>query len=123
MEKFKQIAKKIFFLSPLLTVCIAIPSFYSVITASIDTIKFRKQGSPVLSAAKVISLTAALVSMLSLETGMLSRYGGGDSTFRWQMTSISGGIVCVFVLGMAVYMIIRSSRNLKAIDKEKQFIS
>jgi hypothetical protein len=87
-----------------------------MITAAINVFKFRRHGSPVMSAAKVINLTAAFVSMLSLETAMLSEYGGDDLVFRKTMTSISGGIVCVTVLGMAVYMIIRSTKNLKSDD-------
>jgi hypothetical protein len=97
----------------LLIYAMALYAFYAVITAVINVIRFRKQGSPVHSAAKVISLTAALVSMLSLETAMLAQFGGDDSEFRMIMTSISGGVVCTFVLAMAIYMIIRSTRYLK----------
>jgi hypothetical protein len=79
----------------------------------INVIRFRRHGSPIHSAAKVISLTAALVSMLSLETAMLAQFGGDDSEFRMIMTSISGGMVCTFVLAMAIYMIVRSTRYLK----------
>ena len=35
--------------------------------------------------------------------------------FRLVMTAASGGAVCVFVLGMAVYMIVRSTRRLKSL--------
>jgi hypothetical protein len=91
----------------------ALYAFYAVITAVINVIRFRRHGSPIHSAAKVISLTAALVSMLSLETAMLAQFGGDDSEFRMIMTSISGGVVCTFVLAMAIYMIVRSTRYLK----------
>jgi hypothetical protein len=91
----------------------ALYAFYSIITAIINVIKYRKQGSPLLSAAKVISLTAALVSMLSLQTAMISEFGGDDYLFRRMMTAISGGVVCTFVLGMAIYMIVRSTRFLR----------
>jgi hypothetical protein len=97
----------------LLIYAMALYAFYSVITAVINVIKFRRQGSPLLSAAKVISLTAAMVSMLSLETAMLAEFGQDNYEFRKIMTSISGGMVCTFVLGMAVYMIVRSTRYLK----------
>jgi hypothetical protein len=97
----------------LLIYAIALYAFYAVIMAVINVIRFRRQGSPVHSAAKVINLTAALVSMLSLETAMLAQFGGDDSELRMIMTSISGGVVCTFVLAMAIYMIIRSTRYLK----------
>jgi hypothetical protein len=97
----------------LLIYAMAVYAFYAVITAVINVIRFRSQGSPVHFAAKVISLTAALVSMLSLETAMISQFGGDDLEFRKIMTSISGGVVCTFVLAMAIYMIIRSTGYLK----------
>jgi hypothetical protein len=90
----------------------ALYAFYAIITAVINVVKFRKLGSPVLSAAKCVNLTAALVSMLSLETAMLSEFGG-DATLRFWMTAVSGGVVCTFVLAMAVYMIVRSTKYLK----------
>jgi hypothetical protein len=83
-------------------------------------IKYRKQGSPLLSAAKVISLTAALVSMLSLQTAMISEFGGDDYLFRRMMTAISGGVVCTFVLGMAIYMIVRSTRFLRLCSENRE---
>ena len=58
-----------------------------------------------------------LVSMLSLETAMIAQFGGDDSVFRQIMTSATGAGVCVIVLGMAVYMIIKSTKLLKNIDK------
>lgn len=97
----------------LLIYAMATYAFYMIITAVINVVKFRKHGSPILSAAKVINLTAALVSMLSLETAMLAQFGGDDSAFRQIMTASSGGVICVIVLGMAIYMIVRANRELK----------
>jgi hypothetical protein len=97
----------------LLIYIMALYAFYAVITAIINVVRFRRQGSPIHSASKVISLTAAFVSMLSLETAMLAQFGGDDAAFRKTMTSISGGMVSVFVLAMAIYMIVRSTRYLK----------
>ena len=91
----------------------AMYAFYITITAAINVVKYRKHGSPVMSAAKVVSLTAALVSMLSLETAMLSQFGDGEQEFRRIMLAASGGIVCAVVLTMAVYMIVRSTKQLK----------
>jgi hypothetical protein len=91
----------------------ALYSFYSITVSNINVLKFRKLGSPIMSAAKVISLTASCVSMLSLEVAMLAEFGGDDYVFRKKITSISGAVVCTFVLGMAIYMIIRSTLYLK----------
>lgn len=94
----------------------ALYTFYATITAVINVVKFRKYKKPVLSAAKVINLTAALVSMLSLETAMLTQFGAAeDPVFRQVMTASTGAGVSMIVLGMAVFMIINATKQLKAI--------
>lgn len=91
-------------------------SFYAVIIATINVVKFRRHGSPILSAAKAISLVAALVSILSLETAMLAQFGGEDDPrVRKAMTGATGGGVCVIVLGMALFMIVKASKQLEQI--------
>ncbi|MGN0183091.1 MAG: hypothetical protein ACI4DP_11905 [Candidatus Ornithomonoglobus sp.] len=98
----------------LLIYAMAIYAFYAVISASVNLIKYRKYGSPVMSAAKVINLTAALVSILSLEMAMLTQFGAAeDPSLRRLMISCTGAGVCVIVLGMAVYMIHNATRKLK----------
>lgn len=97
----------------LLIYAIALYAFYCIIIAMINVIKFRKHGSPVMSAAKVINLTAALVSMLTLTTAMLASFGGDDLAFRKMMTACVGSGVCLIVLGMGVFMLIHSTKNLK----------
>lgn len=92
-------------------------TFYITIAAIVNVIKYRRRGSPILSAAKIISLTAALVSMLSLETAMLTQFGADQPGFRRIMTSASGGAVCTVVFGMAIYMIVRAEKNRK--DRRK----
>ena len=74
-----------------------------------------------LSAAKAVSLTTASVSMLSLETAMLSAFGTeNDILFRQLITGISGAAVCLFVLGMAVFMIHSAAKELKIRNEEDQ---
>lgn len=92
-------------------------SFYAFTMAIINVIKFRRHGSPILSAAKAISLVAAMVSILSLETAMLAQFGSDDDMlFRKAMTGATGGGVCVIVLGMALFMIVKASKQLKQIN-------
>lgn len=94
-------------------------AFYNIITAIINVVKFRKQNSPTLSAAKVINLASALVSMLALETAMISQFGSEESPlFRRAMTSATGAFVCLVVLSTAVYMIVRATKNLKRLQQQ-----
>ncbi len=95
-------------------------SFYCVIVASVNVIKYRRHGSPVLSAAKVINLVSAMVSILSLETAMVTRFGDQDDfAFRQVMTAATGGGVCTLVLVIAVYMIVKSFLQLKKINNTR----
>lgn len=97
----------------------AIYAFYTIILSSINVVKYRRYNSPVLSAAKAVNLTAALVSMLSLETAMIFRFDPGeDPVFRRTMTAVTGFCVCVFVLGMAIFMIVRASKKLEVADSD-----
>ena len=98
----------------------AMYAFYATITAVWNVIKFRKYGSPILSAAKVINLTAAMVSMLSLETAMLTQFGAAnDPLFRQIMTACTGAGISIIVLGMAGFMLVRSTKQLRQIRQEK----
>ena len=95
----------------------ALYAFYAVITAAINIVKFRRHGSPILSAAKAVNLAVALVSMLALETAMLSQFGQeSDQLFRRIMTASTGAVVCGFVFAMAIYMIVRATRQLRRLE-------
>ncbi len=101
----------------LLIYAMATYSFYLVIIAVKNVIQFRKHKSPVLSAAKVINLVSAMVSILSLETAMVARFGNADDfSSRQTITGATGGGVCTFVLGMAIFMIVKSSKELKKLN-------
>lgn len=86
-------------------------AFYCLILSSVNTVKYRKFNSPVLSAAKAVNLTTALVSIFSLETAMLDQFSD-DMRFREVMTAATASAVCVLVLAIAVFMVIWSGRKL-----------
>ena len=58
------------------TIAMAAYTFTALATAIINIVKYRKYNSPVYSASKAISLAAACVSMLTLESTMLTTFGG-----------------------------------------------
>ena len=93
-------------------------SFYCLTMAIINGVRYRKFHSPVLSAAKAVSLTTALVSIFSLETAMLSQFGGG-ARFRFWMTAATAAAVCALVLFFAAQMVYRSGRRLKQLEEER----
>ncbi|MGM9948335.1 hypothetical protein [Floccifex sp.] len=96
---------------------VALYAFYNVITAIKNVIQYRKYKSPVLSAAKIINLVSALVSMLSLETAMIMQFGQQrNSEFRRMMTSLTGSTICVLVLVIAIYMIFHGTNKRRRIN-------
>ena len=101
------------------TIAMAAYTFGSLALAIVNVFKYRKYNSPVYSASKAISLASACVSMLTLESTMLTTFGDGtmELTARRLMLGASGGAISVFVVVMAVYMIVQSSKKLKALKQ------
>lgn len=94
-----------------LVYAMAFHAFYSLTLAIINVIRYRKFNSPVLSAAKAVNLTTALVSIFSLETALIAQFGAGQVYFRLVMTSATAFTVCIIVLGIAIYMVVRSRKQ------------
>lgn len=93
----------------------AMYTFYAVIVAVFNMIKYRKYDSPAISAVKAINFTVAAVSVLSLQTAMLSEFGG-DFQFVRFMNSATGCVVCILILGTAFYMIVNATHCLRKSD-------
>ena len=89
-------------------------TFYTIILAIVNLVTFRKLGSPILSAAKVLSFVAALMSLLGLQTAMISQFSTEGEAFRRRMNAITGGAVWFSVILIAVYTLLRS-RNMKEV--------
>ena len=92
----------------------ALYTFYTIILAIVNLVKFRKLGSPILSAAKVLNFVAALMSLLGLQTAMISQFSTEGESFRRMMNAITGGGVWFAVILTAVYMLLHS-RNMKEV--------
>lgn len=104
------------------TITMAAYTFVSFTLAIINAVKYRKYNSPVYSASKAISLAAACVSMITLETTMLTTFGGDtvDTLTRTLFLALTGGAVSAVILTMAVYMIVRSVKEIKKIRYERR---
>ena len=101
-------------------IAMAAYTFTALTTAIINVIKYRKYNSPVFSASKVISLTAALVSLLTLESTMLTTFGGETMTKieqKW-MLGATGGAISLLIVATAIYMIVTGTNKLKQLKQE-----
>lgn len=89
-------------------------TFYITVHAIVDLIKYRKYQSPVMTTSKIIALSAALVSMLNLETAMFSQFGADMSpTGKWLIIALTGAGVSVAVIVMSIVMIVKTSNEIK----------
>lgn len=104
------------------TIAMAAYTFTSLTFAIINVVKYRKIGSPVYSASKAISLASACVSMLTLESTMLTTFSDGtmSMTGRRILLGVSGGVISVFIIMMAVYMIVQGTKKIKLLGTEKE---
>lgn len=92
----------------------AMYTFYITTVAIINIVKYRKYKSPIMSTAKIINLSAALVSMLALETAMFSQFGGDmEPQNRHLMIMLTGAGVSIVIVTMSIYMIVRASKEIK----------
>jgi len=101
-------------------IAMAAYTFTALTTAIVNVIKYRKYNSPVFSASKAISLAAALVSMLTLESTMLTTFGDGTMTAierKW-MLGATGGVISILIVATAIYMIVVGTKKLKQLKTE-----
>lgn len=104
------------------TIALAAYTFTSLTLAIINTVKYRRYNSPVYSASKAISLAAASVSMLTLESTMLTTFGDETMTLtiRKIMLGASGAVISVFIITTAIYMIVQGTKKMKLLDIAKE---
>lgn len=94
-------------------------TFYSFISAIINSVKYRQSSNPLYHASKMITLSTALISIYSLQTAMFAAFGDNYLQQRI-MNIITGFVVFLIVIFIALFMIIRGRRLLsKAEEKLK----
>lgn len=87
----------------------ALYTFYIMGMSIRNLVKYKKLGSPILSAAKVLNFVSAMMSVLGLQTAMLSVFSANGEGFRRLMNTVTGSIVYLAVVIIAVYMLIMAS--------------
>lgn len=94
----------------------ALYTFYTMVTAIVGLVKYRKVGSPILSAAKVLNFVSAMMSILGLQTAMISRFSTNGEEYRKLMNAITGGFVYGIVILIAAHMLLHSKKERKRVD-------
>lgn len=105
----------------LLIYVVATYTFYTTVTATVDIARSKRHHSPVMMMTKVIKLAAAMVSMLALETAMLTQFGSNaDGTLRHTMVSVTGGVVVLIITLLSWTIIIHASRILHKLKRQRE---
>ena len=94
----------------------AVYTFYMMILSVVNLIKFRKMGSPILSAAKVLNCVSAMMSVLGLQTAMITRFSTDGDDYRKMMNAITGGVIFFIVMVMIAVMVVQSSKIKKEVE-------
>lgn len=99
----------------------AMYTFYTAVVSVINIVKFRRLGSPVLSCAKVLNCVAAMMSVLGLQTAMITAFSTESDGFRRMMNAITGSAVWLAVIATAVYMLFRSRKQKSEVSPPEPF--
>lgn len=91
-------------------------AFYKITMAVVNLVRRRRQDDPLLSAARHLNLAVAMMSVFSLQTALLSAFGGEDGAFRLLINAASGAVICAGILFIAVMMVIRGNRAIRALQ-------
>lgn len=87
-------------------------AFYKITVSIIRLVKSRGQINPVTSALALIGLTNGAVTILALQTALLSSFGGSANASLFN--TLTGSAVSLLAIGTSVYMIINGTKKIKS---------
>lgn len=99
---------------PELTIyAVAIYTFCAMILAICSIFSIKKIHNPILTAAKQVRFSVAVMSIFTLQTVMITHFGTESNRDRLSMNLISGCAVIIIVFATAVFMVVDGTRKLK----------
>lgn len=94
-------------------------TFYKVGMVIHNLVKARKSSNPVTQSLRNLNFADVCMSIVSLTVLMISTFDGENPTEAMlQVKSAVGLAVCAIIIGLATFMIIRASRQLKTFREE-----
>lgn len=95
-------------------------AFCSLTIAIINCVKYLRKKDYLFSCVKIISLTTASVSMVTLTNTMLSTWGSHNELLRSIILPLFSAVVSIFILSCAVLMIRKANSDLRMLKNEKE---
>ncbi len=93
-------------------------AFYKITMSIISFVKAQKQNDLTVRAIRNINLVDALVSILALQTALLTTFSEGNTNISL-FNTLTGTIVSLSSVAIGVYMILSASAKMKELQKEK----
>lgn len=90
-------------------------AFLKIALAVRNLVKAARKDDPITQTIRNISFVDALVSMLVLETTLIGTFGQ-VTRFMRGVISVSGIAVCLFIVGLGVFMTVRAAKRLKSLE-------
>ena len=93
-------------------------AFYKITTSIISFIKAHKQEDLTVRAIRNINLVDAFVSILALQTALLTSFNTGEINVSL-MNTFTGIVVSAVSIGIGIYMIVSARKKIKLLQKER----
>lgn len=94
-------------------------AFYKITMSIIALIKAHKQTDLTVRAIRNINLVDALVSILALQTALLTMFSEGEVNISI-FNTFTGIVVSLLSLGIGIYMIVSANKKMEEIQKENK---
>lgn len=94
----------------IITIVVAIFTFYKIITATIHLFKARKQNNLFIQCIRNVNLVDALYSILVLQVAMFHVFGNQNNIV---FNAITGAVIAALILFISITMIVKSNKLLK----------
>lgn len=88
-------------------------AFYKITMAIIRFFRHKGSPDPILRAIISINLTDGMVSILALQTALLSTFGNGSVNVS-HFNTVTGSFVSLITLSIGIFMIIKGTKNIKS---------
>lgn len=94
-------------------------AFYKITMSIISFIRAHKQEDLTVRAIRNINLVDALVSILALQTALLTMFSEGEVNISI-FNTFTGIVVSLISVGIGIYMIVSANKKMKEIQKENK---
>ena len=94
-------------------------AFYKITMSIIALIKAHRQTDLTVRAIRNINLVDALVSILALQTALLTMFSDGEINIS-AFNTFTGIVVSLLSVGIGIYMIVSANKKMKELQKENK---